>query len=1412
MAIEDNRIFNSNAEEIFLLQSMDGGGGSGGGFNGKYIAINSALNQVNGFNSLSIGKDNISATARTFTFGKNNLNLFENTLILGDKNKAVETKIYYSSYHQDNPYGDIGGKIINGKNNTLYNVNGASGIIINGENIEGGLSSLSVDVYVSAAGTEYHDYTYYYERVGMGQYERAYPTSSTYQDYYIKQENIIPLDDEHVYYGYFDTEGNYIFYKDTTFTEAWDLTEVDDTVILFDINTDTKVESIPYANIYYYYQGEYYNMPYASYLGSNVSNTIMNGSDIKNNVSPSGSIISGSNIRNNGNTYESLISGYNIENNNIYHGIIGGSNIQNNPGIGTSLVCGENIENLTSIQDSIITGRDIKGYSGYGENNGSVYYSALSGYGMKIYGASINYSSIGGNSHSIQGEVNYSLIHGSYLTLTGYNNYSIIGGYGHELKTTSYSLVSGYDNIINPECYFSIIGGNYNHLFKPSYSLISGSNHTIDGSYNIIGGADVKNEGSYNIIGGYGNQPNFGNYNIIAGYNNKSTSTINLNDCYKFDNETHKYIKIYNGSIATSLNNDDYVEYYNESDYSTKIYKVIDSDYTTPYDSTYFNAYLAVDWEYSDTYQPGDYVSRYYVYKCIAEATHIDPEEDTQHQYYIQITDEDTPYWEPTGTYEQGEYLQENPGWHDQHFYQAITNVPSGFELVNSVNNLSTNYNAIFGNNNTYQDGYNIVSGEDNVITKSYNAVFGQGLLANSDNQLVIGKYNIPENKAFIIGNGSDANHRSNIFTIDKSGKIGFGPGAGNFIVQTNGGRAITIDANSSENSILGGHNTITTSQENFIANFGHTVSNTRGSFISGSGNRITGGNAQTITGGGNFIEAGGCNFITNSGNKIKNGNNNTIEGGGNYLLGNSDCNHLEGGGNQVYGSQSHVEGGGNIGYSSINNTHIEGGGNKAYNGSNNHVEGAGCCIGGTSHSHVEGKYNISGIPYLKRNINTAESVPYIDAYDSSKTYEVGDYVTRPGASVSLDGNTYTPEELYVCTTAVTTPEAFDSEKWTLTSTNNALGCHAEGYETVSGAKGSHSEGYRTFATGEASHASGSNTYALGNNSFTTGSFTKAQGNNQAVMGKYNTPDSSSLLIIGNGTAENARSNALTLDASGNQVLAGKLTVGAAPTANMDVATKQYVDTSTSNLEGVVAAQYSATASYTANQDYVIYTDKLYLCNTNIAAGGEAWNASHWTEIKVADRLESIESDVSTLQTTVGDNNSGLVHSVNTLSTTVGDSSSGLVHDVTTLETTVGDANSGLVQGVSALNNTVNNANNGLVKRVTDLETNYAAFSLNRYSMTMWINISDTGDNDFEIYDADNGEELLSTDIVDVYINGKHIVNANYNFAQYYEISAGNNHDYKITFNNNLSQNDELEVYWQRLNGNTILPSQGVGF
>ena len=142
-----------------------------------------------------------------------------------------------------------------------------------------------------------------------------------------------------------------------------------------------------------------------------------------------------------------------------------------------------------------------------------------------------------------------------------------------------------------------------------------------------------------------------------------------------------------------------------------------------------------------------------------------------------------------------------------------------------------------------------------------------------------------------------------------------------------------------------------------------------------------------------------------------------------------------------------------------------------------------------------------------------------------------------------------------------------------------SLACHAEGYQTQARAtdwggdhaeRGSHAEGYQTFARGQGAHAEGVGTQAFGS---------------QHVQGKYNISeinyyeDSEGETvyahIIGNGTAANARSNAMTVDWSGNMVLAGKLTVGTAPVNNMDVATKQYVDNAISTaVTQALAASY----------------------------------------------------------------------------------------------------------------------------------------------------------------------------------------------------------------------------------------------
>ena len=130
-------------------------------------------------------------------------------------------------------------------------------------------------------------------------------------------------------------------------------------------------------------------------------------------------------------------------------------------------------------------------------------------------------------------------------------------------------------------------------------------------------------------------------------------------------------------------------------------------------------------------------------------------------------------------------------------------------------------------------------------------------------------------------------------------------------------------------------------------------------------------------------------------------------------------------------------------------------------------------------------------------------------------------------------------------------------------TTASEYASHAECCYTIASGYASHAEGYFTTASGYASHAEGTETIA--------------NHKSQHVFGEYNVADTSNatatnrgdyIEIVGKGTSNSARSNARTLDWSGNEVLAGKLTVGTAPTNNMDVATKQYVDSLTLNLSG----------------------------------------------------------------------------------------------------------------------------------------------------------------------------------------------------------------------------------------------------
>ena len=138
--------------------------------------------------------------------------------------------------------------------------------------------------------------------------------------------------------------------------------------------------------------------------------------------------------------------------------------------------------------------------------------------------------------------------------------------------------------------------------------------------------------------------------------------------------------------------------------------------------------------------------------------------------------------------------------------------------------------------------------------------------------------------------------------------------------------------------------------------------------------------------------------------------------------------------------------------------------------------------------------------------------------------------------------------EVYVIDSGISYGASSHSEGESVAS---GIHSHSEGRSTIASGDYSHSEGFANISSGQSSHTEGHYTKAEGDNSHSEGNYTTAKYKNQHVFGEYNKLDYKSsttaadrgnyVEIVGNGTASNARSNARTLDWSGNEWLAGNL-------------------------------------------------------------------------------------------------------------------------------------------------------------------------------------------------------------------------------------------------------------------------------
>lgn len=214
--------------------------------------------------------------------------------------------------------------------------------------------------------------------------------------------------------------------------------------------------------------------------------------------------------------------------------------------------------------------------------------------------------------------------------------------------------------------------------------------------------------------------------------------------------------------------------------------------------------------------------------------------------------------------------------------------------------------------------------------------------------------------------------------------------------------------------------------------------------------------------------------------------------------------------------------------------------------------------VDGSGDGAVKTKYAIkaSGKAAFAEGYNTTASGDYSHAEGNGTTasklwsHAEGNTTTASGKCSHAEGDNATASGNY----------SHAEGSWTTASGDYS---HAEGASSRVTASYAHAEGYNTYVPGLYAHAEGYGTQALGNQSHTDGDHTQAKFRSQHVFGEYNIIDPSSVSnaaasrgtyveIIGNGN-DSARSNARTLDWSGNEWLAGTLTLGNTTLTEADI-------------------------------------------------------------------------------------------------------------------------------------------------------------------------------------------------------------------------------------------------------------------
>lgn len=256
-------------------------------------------------------------------------------------------------------------------------------------------------------------------------------------------------------------------------------------------------------------------------------------------------------------------------------------------------------------------------------------------------------------------------------------------------------------------------------------------------------------------------------------------------------------------------------------------------------------------------------------------------------------------------------------------------------------------------------------------------------------------------------------------------------------------------------------------------------------------------------------------------------------------ILGNKAT--VEGAENAAIGGQSHAEGrytsAGMVASGNINTAHAEGGSTIAV-ATGSHAEGE-STMAYSGGSHAEG---YQGIAYGLHS--------HVEGYHYIRYSLVLNGPTVSGGSTYTTNCTVSPEHVNLITNGYAFiivypygPTYIEGKVTNAVITNNVI--TEITFDRTLGSIAYSKTLYIPNAIGSASHAEGHSTIAIDDA--------------QHAGGKYNIPVTGAE-VIGGGTDESNPANIRVLDWSGNETLAGKLTVGANPVNNMDVVTKQYME------------------------------------------------------------------------------------------------------------------------------------------------------------------------------------------------------------------------------------------------------------